>query len=876
MAKRETLLLWPTVALACVASVVAVAVPDSGEPPPAAPPLVRVAGDTATLPAPPRSLGPEFGPETTLEHVRRHLSAGDVPRARAAAEAVVTHRRWGRERDAARLVLGLLHRDADRHNLASEAFTQVRASGGALAPWGAYYEAEQDLARGKEWVAVRECEKYRERWPTGAHADACLRLIATAHARMGNASAARTAAAAYDSEHKVGPISEQVELALAMRLAETQPASAVPQLRELASDHTAPQTGRVAEQLLSLLDEQGVPGATLDDDVSALMQRAVSLRDAKRYDEAWALFEELTARAADDRKLSAWVDGSAERFGWRCHRWDFLFEMYSHDYAEQPDGELAWNVYRVLERGGRWEEALAWARKGIEKHGRTRHWSRKEEQLGRTFMLGGAYEEARDLFDKVARRGGWTGRRGRFFAGLSAHLAGDSDGALERLDAVIDAERSYATEARYWRARVYQAQERHADADAELRIIVEEDPWGWYGLLALQGARPAANDDLFDRDGTWAGATLPANDEWRESWTVADRPSHEIPLASPAAAARSLRHTHASPLPWSLLTTSTGPLRPAPSPPASVVTRIDPTVPPTSYQPGVLYDRAKADSLAQRLVSTLGEAWPEAAAIRDLADAGLYDLSGPAFSRLYEEWRSAYRYSGNRRHRAARKLSMRSEEWRHLFYLTRDHHHAARFTHDLWDEIDDPEIAMSARRLGYPLAHDHVVWKAAREHDVDPFLVMGLMRQESTYNSIAVSSAGARGAMQIMPRTGHLMADLRQDVRFTAGDLADPVLSVEYGIDYLGLLLERFDGVYPLAIASYNGGPFNVSAWLAGTGSDMPMDAWVEHIPFRETRQYVKKVSAGYAAYVGLYAPPGAIVSLPSTPRGDHAEVVDF
>ncbi len=127
-----------------------------------------------------------------------------------------------------------------------------------------------------------------------------------------------------------------------------------------------------------------------------------------------------------------------------------------------------------------------------------------------------------------------------------------------------------------------------------------------------------------------------------------------------------------------------------------------------------------------------------------------------------------------------------------------------------------------------------------------------------------------------MLRTGHLLADIEGDLDFTAGDLEDPVLSAEYGIRYLGLLMQRFDGVYPLALASYNGGPFNVSAWLAGTGSDMPIDAWVEHIPFRETRGYVKKVSAGYAAYVALYAPDGAMVNIPSNPRGDHREIVDF
>lgn len=97
-----------------------------------------------------------------------------------------------------------------------------------------------------------------------------------------------------------------------------------------------------------------------------------------------------------------------------------------------------------------------------------------------------------------------------------------------------------------------------------------------------------------------------------------------------------------------------------------------------------------------------------------------------------------------------------------------------------------------------------------------------------------------------------------------------------YGIRYLGLLMERFDDAYPLAIASYNGGPFNVSSWLKGTGSAMPMDAFVEHIPFRETRDYVKKVSGNYAVYLSLYAPEGTLLAPPETPRGDHPEVVDF
>src|SRR5690606_11295142 len=124
-----------------------------------------------------------------------------------------------------------------------------------------------------------------------------------------------------------------------------------------------------------------------------------------------------------------------------------------------------------------------------------------------------------------------------------------------------------------------------------------------------------------------------------------------------------------------------------------------------------------------------------------------------------------------------------------LFLFARDHHHTARFLYGLADEVDAP-LKTEAMRIGFPLAHDRYVWTHAREHGIDPFLVMGLMRQESTYNAIAVSRVGARGAMQIMPRTGHLLADLAHDTAFTAGDLEDPVLSVGYGITYLGLLMQ--------------------------------------------------------------------------------------
>jgi soluble lytic murein transglycosylase len=190
-------------------------------------------------------------------------------------------------------------------------------------------------------------------------------------------------------------------------------------------------------------------------------------------------------------------------------------------------------------------------------------------------------------------------------------------------------------------------------------------------------------------------------------------------------------------------------------------------------------------------------------------------------------------------------------------------------------DIDDPALKVEALRLGWPLAHDRFVWDHARQDDVDPYLVLAIMRKESVYSPIALSRVGARGAMQIMPRTGHLLAWLAHDTEYTSSDLEDPVLAVGYGITYMDLLMKRFGGAWPLVVASYNGGPHNVSAWLAGTGTDVPMDEFVEMIPFKETRDYVKRVSANYATYLALYE-PGTRLEIPAKPVKDDSTVVDF
>lgn len=148
-----------------------------------------------------------------------------------------------------------------------------------------------------------------------------------------------------------------------------------------------------------------------------------------------------------------------------------------------------------------------------------------------------------------------------------------------------------------------------------------------------------------------------------------------------------------------------------------------------------------------------------------------------------------------------------------------------------------------------PRAHAALVEEAARNHGLDPNLLFAVMRVESVYQTEIVSYAGAIGLAQIMPRTGTLIAMERGMDDFTPADLLKPEVNLDFAAWYLRSLIDRWDGHLPLAIASYNGGPHNVRRWLAERSEQMPLDTFLEHIPFTQTHRYVRRVLTHYQAY---------------------------
>jgi soluble lytic murein transglycosylase len=118
--------------------------------------------------------------------------------------------------------------------------------------------------------------------------------------------------------------------------------------------------------------------------------------------------------------------------------------------------------------------------------------------------------------------------------------------------------------------------------------------------------------------------------------------------------------------------------------------------------------------------------------------------------------------------------------------------------------------------------------------------VYGVIRQESLYRADAVSSAGARGLMQLQIDTARRTARALKLPKPNVDDLFVPAINTSLGAGYLRTLLDRFDGQLPVALAGYNAGPNAAARWLPDQTIDA--DVWIENIPYDETREYVQRI----------------------------------
>jgi soluble lytic murein transglycosylase-like protein len=151
-------------------------------------------------------------------------------------------------------------------------------------------------------------------------------------------------------------------------------------------------------------------------------------------------------------------------------------------------------------------------------------------------------------------------------------------------------------------------------------------------------------------------------------------------------------------------------------------------------------------------------------------------------------------------------------------------------------------------KMYYPLKYEDWIRRYSDKNDVDRYTVMGLIHQESYFNAKAKSAVGATGLMQLMPATGRELAG-----RFhIAPHLDNPETNIRLGTAHFKMLVNLFNGSNELAVASYNAGQGRVMQWRRAAPGK-PMDEFIESIPYRETRTYVKHVVMLASTYRRMY-----------------------
>jgi soluble lytic murein transglycosylase len=157
----------------------------------------------------------------------------------------------------------------------------------------------------------------------------------------------------------------------------------------------------------------------------------------------------------------------------------------------------------------------------------------------------------------------------------------------------------------------------------------------------------------------------------------------------------------------------------------------------------------------------------------------------------------------------------------------------------------------AVQEVTLPLRHEDIIRQQAREKDLDPALVAGVIYTESRFRD-QTSRAGAKGLMQLTPATAKFIEHLSGGSTFQLSDLSTPQVNIAYGTYYLRYLMNRYGGNESLALAAYNGGEGNVDRWVDAArsqGKALSIDA----IPFGETRAYVRAVQSAARQYRANY-----------------------
>lgn len=161
------------------------------------------------------------------------------------------------------------------------------------------------------------------------------------------------------------------------------------------------------------------------------------------------------------------------------------------------------------------------------------------------------------------------------------------------------------------------------------------------------------------------------------------------------------------------------------------------------------------------------------------------------------------------------------------------------------------DISKKIKQTQYPIKYEYFVEKYSEEYNLDKYLVYAVIRTESRFDKYAVSSADAKGLMQLTDETGSHCANKIKLDGYSEGALFDPEINIRLGCYYLNYLKSVYKDT-DTALAAYNGGPGNVDKWLSDPNC-VDSSGKLINIPFKETRNYIVRVNEAMEMYRSIY-----------------------
>lgn len=239
------------------------------------------------------------------------------------------------------------------------------------------------------------------------------------------------------------------------------------------------------------------------------------------------------------------------------------------------------------------------------------------------------------------------------------------------------------------------------------------------------------------------------------------------------------------------------------------------------------------------------EPWPSVPALeraRLLSDLGLEDLA-QAETELVRD-----------------KVPERSLKALEATILARrgDHRKSVLVIRDAFPSLGGPfqaTVPDEARRLYYPVHHQDTIRTWASQNRLPTYLVLGIIRQESAFDTNAQSWAGARGLMQLMPATARELA-MKNGLVYSHEKLSDPAYNVRLGTTYFRQVFNMFDENLELSLAGYNGGPYRIKR-LWNEAGNRELDRFLEGLGIEESKTYVKRILVLSDSYRQLYPNAG-------------------